>query len=408
MALRGSSARSLLMAVAYLALSDVFWRMGKAGVFWEFGKYAAAAVAWLGLFARGGVPRRFGPLVAFALLLPSIVVSLETMSAEDVRSAISFNLSGPLALMLIAACASRLEIGREDLVQVLLAGCLPVAAISGAALFRTLSADMIVFHDASNRLTSGGFGPNQVSASFGFAIIAAVMALVLTRRRGGGALLLLPAVVLWTAQAALTFSRGGIYGAGIALVVFFLRVLPSRASRLRLLAASVVSLSVLSFLIFPALDAFTHGAMEKRMASLETTGRDEMASAELDLFLAHPLLGVGPGGGGHARGIGILTSAAAHTEYTRMLGEHGVLGLVSLLIMIGAGVRSYRSAPAPLGRGVCLGLAAWAVVFMAVNAFRIAAPALALGLTFAVFRRADWGEPSGDRSGPVSPNPDRR
>jgi len=88
---------------------------------------------------------------------------------------------------------------------------------------------------------------------------------------------------------------------------------------------------------------------------------------------------------------------AGHTEFTRMLAEHGVFGLISLMALAGILMQLVRkSGRHPLGP-VSAGLAAWVVLYMAVNAFRLALPAFAIGL--AVILMASTSGASGSTAG---------
>ena len=67
--------------------------------------------------------------------------------------------------------------------------------------------------------------------------------------------------------------------------------------------------------------------------------------ADLQIFAENPLFGLGPGTAMIERdrisGIGI-----AHTEFTRLLSDHGSLGLVAMGLLVPHGMqRCFRSVP---------------------------------------------------------------
>src|SRR5690606_21380738 len=74
---------------------------------------------------------------------------------------------------------------------------------------------------------------------------------------------------------------------------------------------------------------------------------------------------------------------SAHTEYTRMLAEHGMFGLVALGCLLALGTVPVLRRQRPGERGVHLALVFWAFAFFVVSAFRLAAPAFLLGLCWA-------------------------
>jgi O-antigen ligase len=63
------------------------------------------------------------------------------------------------------------------------------------------------------------------------------------------------------------------------------------------------------------------------------TGREDVAQNEIDTFLKNPIFGVGVGKGVEVREDETGTFVLSHDEITRMLAEHGSLGIVALLIL---------------------------------------------------------------------------
>ena len=68
---------------------------------------------------------------------------------------------------------------------------------------------------------------------------------------------------------------------------------------------------------------------------------------KIQIFYDYFLTGVGPGQAPKLREIyGYGKRVAAHTEYSRMLSEHGMLGLFSLLLLFGISLfHFFRSQP---------------------------------------------------------------
>lgn len=86
----------------------------------------------------------------------------------------------------------------------------------------------------------------------------------------------------------------------------------------------------------------TEGLIEKRYTNRDAfgkekkdvlTGRGELAEDEIQMFLENPFFGVGVAKGTDIRTekMGYLT--ASHDEITRMLAEHGSLGILGLMIL---------------------------------------------------------------------------
>ena len=114
-------------------------------------------------------------------------------------------------------------------------------------------------------------------------------------------------------------------------------------------------------------------------------------------FLDHPVFGVGPDQSTafHARTFRV---SRTHTEYTRVLAEHGLLGLVSMLILLGAVlVRVFKKGSAQQ-KALVISFTAWALVFMFHAAMRLSAPSLLFGIAAARFMTEDLNLQNQDRS----------
>src|SRR5262249_22980831 len=160
---------------AFLAGSEVLWRMTGADFYWEGAKYATVLIFGLAL-VRGGRWKMPLPAVAyFALLLPSTALTWMELGFSRSRSVVSFNLSGPLALAASVWFFSHLRVSRQRLTRILPALLAPIVGILGVSFFGTITAAELTFGSGSNFLTSGGFGPNQVSSVLGLGALAAFL-----------------------------------------------------------------------------------------------------------------------------------------------------------------------------------------------------------------------------------------
>ena len=129
------------------------------------------------------------------------------------------------------------------------------------------------------------------------------------------------------------------------------------------------------FVILPRLDAFTGGALTKRFSNTDLTNRDQIVLEDFRIFLEHPLTGVGVGQGKEHREGG----AAEHTEFSRLLAEHGLMGLLAFLcflLMLVGNLRRARSNPA---RALVVGTMGWSVGFMLGTSMRLVAPSFKIG-----------------------------
>jgi O-antigen ligase len=86
----------------------------------------------------------------------------------------------------------------------------------------------------------------------------------------------------------------------------------------------------------------TGGLINKRYANQDAagrvkesqfTGREDVAQNEINTFLENPIFGVGVGKGVEVREAQTGVLVLSHDEITRMLAEHGTLGIFALLIL---------------------------------------------------------------------------
>ncbi|MCI0614726.1 hypothetical protein L0244_17185, partial [bacterium] len=84
--------------------------------------------------------------------------------------------------------------------------------------------------------------------------------------------------------------------------------------------------------------------------------------------------------------------AAAHTEFSRMLAEHGLLGLAAIILLIIIAIRNVRSTTHREGKAITVSLLVWSISFMFINAMRLVAPAFLFGLTSLQLENEDQDE----------------
>ena len=75
---------------------------------------------------------------------------------------------------------------------------------------------------------------------------------------------------------------------------------------------------------------------------------------------------------------------AAHTELTRLLAEHGLLGAGAVTLLFVMAFRALQGARAMRDKALVAALLAWSLLTMSHMAMRIVAPSLVFGLAFAI------------------------
>jgi hypothetical protein len=381
-AFAGMRRERIVMIAGYIAASEVLWRAAEAQVFYEGGKYAIAAIFLASMLRLRLYRLRWPAILYFLLLLPSIVMTMGELDLALVRGVLSFNLSGPLALAMSVLYLSQVRLTPAQLLRVLGIMLGPLIGLAAVCSSATFGVDDIQFTANSNYQTSAGAGPNQVSSVLGWGVTCAFLWLAFQRRSLLSAGLALGLMLVCAVQAALTFSRSGIWMSGICILAAscFLARDPRTAAKMAVLFVFVALLGW--FVIVPALDHFTGGTLSERYAQKGFSNRENIAQQDLLLFAEHPILGVGPGMGKSWRKKEFGSGDVAHTEFTRLFSEHGILGftaLLSLLAMAGSRFLAKGSPQEKALRGTSL---IYSFAFMAVTAMRVALPGFVFGLAF--------------------------
>lgn len=367
---------------AYVVGSELLWRIARSPLPWEGAKYEIAFVLLLG-YLRNPEKRFFiGPIAYLALLLPAVVPVLAEYPLAESRELISFNLSGPLSLAAASLFMSKIQLDGRRIVGIMLSLTVPLVGLAAALVFGLNAAGEITFGTQSNSVTSGGL-PVQVASILGLGSLYC-MALAL----GPGFTMLfrmgaLACAVWFATHAALTFSRSGVYLLSIGIVTLLL-LLPFKWTmrpRTLLFFATVL---VLSLFAWSLLVQYTGGKISTRMAETSLTGRERIAQVDLEIWNEHPLLGVGTGMAsverGRRAGGGRIT---AHNEYSRLLSEHGLLGVAAGCILIAIFLRSLTNSPRGFSKAVVVTGVTFTTFWLCASGMRTSAPGFLLGMACA-------------------------
>lgn len=370
------------LVVAYIVGAEVLWRMAQATVAWEFGKYASAAILLVALIRSRKFEIPSIPLFYFALLIPACLMTIADLDLKTATPTLSFNMSGPLVLMVSCWFFYQNRISPLQFRRLLCALILPILCVAVTALFYTVTAEAIDFGTESNFETSGGFGPNQVSGMLGLGVYIAVAGFILFKKWSLFSLFFGATALVFTTICVLTFSRGGIYNAIGGILVLLLFGLRDLSAGLRRLAPVVVLGGLFFFFVYPVLDDFTGGALQERFEDTGTTNRSNIAQSDFAIFAENPAFGIGVGASYSYRQKFIDEKAASHTEFSRMVSEHGSLGLAALILMFVMLFGNLQRANSVPGKAFVAGLMAWAGLFMMNTGMRLAAPGFIWGLSF--------------------------
>lgn len=378
---------------AYLAGMELVVRMTQSGLPHEFTKYAIIVLLLIELFRK----KKSIPVFIFIYglcLLPAIFL-VETGSNNEWRKLLSLNISGPLCLIVATVYFYDLHLNKSDIRNIFLNILYACAVILAYLFVATPDLSEIDFGYQSNFETSI-YGPNQMASILGLGILIIGVCFLLKIRLFGNQFLALILLSLLTFRGLLTLSRGGILASVFLLSVAFLITLWRESGNQRMVFRSVLVSILIAFTFYFAFD-YTNkvtgnalynrytGKIRGKQVGLDriTSGRIEIARLDFELFEKNLLLGLGVGMAKFERKDKIgKTEVVAHNEFTRLLAEHGLFGLVAAIILIFAPVFRYFKKKYSYDRILVLTMTGFCLIFMTHSATRIAAPSFLYGLAF--------------------------
>jgi O-antigen ligase len=377
---------------AYLVGGEVLFKMAGGMVFHELPKYAVLVFLFVGLVVEKRSHHISLSYLIYILLLLLGIAFVDIPFDESIRKAIAFNLSGPIMLGVSAIYFYRRPLPFSALMDMLFYMGLPVISMLSFLYLKTPDIRDITFGGGANFEASGGYGPNQVATMLGAGVFIVAVHLFLRRRIF---VIFIVDMFLFTYliyRGLLTFSRGGMVTAFIAISLFTYYYILSRENKILNLAKYSGLLVLFGAALFIYTSNATSGMLENRYANKNaagtaksdiTTGRATLFASEMDAFLEHPFFGVGVGGGKFYRIEELDIQAASHNEMSRLIAEHGLIGILALFLLITVPIRHLFKQPYLARAFLASFLVFW---FFTINhsAMRIAFPGFIYGLSVAV------------------------
>lgn len=334
----------VLIAAAYIVGSEVFLRMTGGNPLYEITKYGVILFLFVGMYFSGFSKGALPYWIFLILLVPGVIISTFVLDFDtNIRKAIAFNISGPVCLAIASLYTFRKKIALAQMNTILLSLGLPIIACMVYLTLFTPNVREVITGTDSNFTTSGGYGPNQVATILGLGMFIFFSRIVLESKSTFQVILNLFIAVNITYRGMLTFSRGGMITGFlmILLLLLFLYIKSNGNGKVKLnYIFAMIGLAMLCIWAYTSFQ--TGGLINKRYANQDAagrvkesrfTGREEVAASEIDMFLKNPIFGVGVGKGAEVRKEETGIEVLSHDEITRMLAEHGSLGILGLMIL---------------------------------------------------------------------------
>ncbi|RZJ34666.1 MAG: O-antigen ligase domain-containing protein [Flavobacterium sp.] len=333
-----------LYVAGYIVGSEVFLRMTQGNPVYEFSKYGVMLFIFIGMYYKGFSKFAIPYWIFLALLIPGLVIAAYSLNYDtEMRKTISFNISGPLCLGVASLYTYYRRITLQQFNTILLCVGMPVITCACYLMLYTPNIRDVITGTGSNFETSGGFGPNQVSTILGLGMFIFLSRVMFNSKTKFIMLVNLTVALVIGYRGLVTFSRGGMITSVVILVVLVLMTYGRINSRGRMkLNFAFLFFALTLFAVWTYSSAQTGGLIEKRYANQDAagrvksshfTGREMIFETEIQFFLDHPVFGIGVAKGAELRRDATGLVILSHNEVSRMLAEHGSLGIMALLIL---------------------------------------------------------------------------
>ncbi len=335
----------VLMACVYMVGIEVFLRMNGGTFFYEAIKYLVIVFILIGLFSNNFSNQSLIYVLYVFLLIPGIFVAVTEMGFQtDIRRAIAFNLSGPVCLGITAIFCYKRTITFKQIQSLLLFMLLPILSMTVYLILYTPNLQDVITSTESNFETSGGFGPNQVATVLGIGMFVLSVRFFISKETIFHRLFDLALLGYLSFRALVTFSRGGVFTAIIMIFgfigLYYIKVNIKTKFRIKV---SLLIFMIMILFTWVISSIQTSGFLDKRYANEDaagrekkdiTTGRTDLIAFEFNEFIDNPFLGIGVGKVKEERLNETGVEAASHSEISRIVAEHGLLGVFAFLILL--------------------------------------------------------------------------
>lgn len=328
------------MLLSYLISFELLDRMAKTSPYmpYEIGKYFLVIAGILGLFSLGV---RYSTGIWMALLVTPAV--FYDFSGIRPNYDIINTYLAPLAVGLGIAFSYRLTISYTQFNQILKLIWWATIASLVFTYIKTPDFENISFSLKANSDTTAGHSSNQVSTVLGLGMFLSFYTVFKRLNFSGNRILDMLILFGFTFQGLLSFSRGGMI---VGVVGIMLLLFVSESNRHEKNKSKSITIGIFVFIAlygaFEIANNISGGNLLLRYQG-ETagtlrgtkevtvdhfvTGRLGIFEKDIDLWIKHPLTGVGAGSSRFLRDEERM-GVAAHVELSRLLADHGLPGLI--------------------------------------------------------------------------------
>jgi len=361
----------LSFLIVYLVSFEVFSRMVQTSpwISYEQSKYLTFLLAILGIF-NGYNKGKLGLLLVF-LLIPGL---LYDFSGRVTFPYIIFDVLGPINIGLCGVFFYRQRFTLKGFISIIRLMIYPIVSTLFFTFIKTPDFDSIEFELGANFETTGGFGSNQVSILFGLGMFLMFLFIVFKWRFSNNFWVDSFFLLGFAFQGFLSFSRGGVIGGLLAILIVIFILKKSKVSGGRVftniprIGKYIIPAFLLLMLSFYVVNSISGGLLMLRysgetagtMAGAKdksidtfTSSRVSIAKEDLELFMEYPMSGTGGASSRYMRVEHAGTSP--HIEFSRLMAEHGLLGIIYIIVVAILIRKAYKQNRNPVIKSILLG-----------------------------------------------------
>lgn len=334
-----------LAMMIYLISFELLDRMAKTSPFipYEVGKYFMLITSLVALFFYGK-KNNVAMIMAF-LLVPALFYDLS--EKRQFFDLINYFFA-PFAAAIGIAVFYKQKVSEQQLAGIFRLIWLTSLSALVYSYIKTPDFEAIDFGLSANFDTTGGAASNQVSTVFGVGMFLTFYAVINRSRFSGFVILDILILFAFAFQGLLSFSRGGMLIGMLCMLIYYFFAYTGAKSRLNARSLLLLLLVVAAgFIAFRVADQITGGKLllrykgetkgtllgaKEKSLDVITSGRLSIFTEDIELWQRNPILGVGVGASPYVRFKD--RRVAAHIEFSRLLAEHGIPGILFFLLLL--------------------------------------------------------------------------
>ncbi len=354
-----NSIQNIIPFIIYISSYEVLGRMLDSSPYipWELGKYFIIFSSFILIISNRIKINTSMGFVLILLLIPGIINDKSSMTSFE--EIINYTL-GPISMILLTIVLYEKKINIKDFDNILKMIWYTCISTLIYVLIKTPDYSELTFSLNADFSTTGGFGSNQVATILGVGMFLSFYTWMNRLLFSGYHMLDGIFIGIFAYQGFLTFSRGGMVVSLVGLILYYTLFRTSYSyEKIKLLK----SLRPMYYFLFTIIIlGISYGIIQiisegnitlrylgetqatltgQKIRSIDTftTGRYAISLSDLNLWYENFILGVGAGASKFLR-EGAMSGIAPHTEFSRLLAEHGLLGLIFIFLLIFIGIKS--------------------------------------------------------------------